>query len=279
MSSGANRIKPINVSVLGAGRMGRQIMREMAQDPAYALSGVWVRADSELEGTELSAIGGEAAAGVTAASDLAAVLEAADVAIDFTLPAASRTVSEAAAAAGVPLLTGVSGLGREHLEGLQAAAGRIPVFYDRNMSLGVAVMRRLAAQAAALLGDDFPAEIHDTHHAAKRDAPSGTALLLGESLAASRGRELRDVMRYDPGGTARRRDAGDVVFHVTREGEHPGRHEVRFTGPAESLAITHEVSDRAVFALGALRAARWLVDHPPGFYGMSDLLDDLPGSG
>lgn len=273
------QVKPLNIGLLGAGRMGRQIMREMARDPGCALSGVWVRAGSELAGAELSAIGGEAAAGVTAGSDLAAVLEGADVAIDFTLPAASRSISEAAAAAGVPLVTGVSGLERADLEGLEAAAGRIPVFYDRNMSVGVAVMRRLVGQAATLLGEDFPAEIHDTHHAAKRDAPSGTALLLGESLAAGRGRELGEVMRYDPEGAAERRDRRDIVFRVTREGEHPGRHDVRFTGPAESLAITHEVSDRAVFALGALRAARWLVDRPPGLYGMQQLLDDLLDGG
>jgi 4-hydroxy-tetrahydrodipicolinate reductase len=258
--------------------MGHEIMRAMSARAEYALAGVWVRPTSELLGTDFVAVAGPAAAGIRADSDLAAVLDNADVAIDFSLPAASRAVVDAALAARMPLVGGVSGLGDDDLQAFREASRSIPVFYDRNMSIGIAVMRRLVRQAGALLGSEFPAEIHDRHHAKKRDAPSGTALLLGEALANSRGQNLQDVMRYDPAGRSSARDAGDIVFQVTREGECPGRHDVYFTGAAERLSIGHEVSDRAVFALGALRAARWLAGQRAGLYGMDDLLADLTGN-
>lgn len=253
--------------------MGRQVLRAIVERPDVALGGVWVRRAGELSDRDLDAIGGDAAS-----SDLAAVIDGADVALDFTLPAANGAIVEAVVAAGKPYVCGVSGLDDSDLASMRAAARAIPVFHDRNMSLGVAVMRRLAEGAAAVLGEDFPVRIHDTHHAGKRDAPSGTALLLGEALAAGRGRRLRDVMHYDPDGDPPTPIApGDIVFHVTRAGEYPGRHEVCFEGTAERLTLIHDVGDRAVFALGALRAARWVVAQPPGLYDMQDLLGTVAG--
>jgi 4-hydroxy-tetrahydrodipicolinate reductase len=265
------------ISLLGAGRMGREIMACINEDPGLTLAGVWVRPGSSLLGVSMAEYAGPGAAAVTASSDLPAVLAAADVAIDFSLPAATPAILDAVCKSSTPLVCGVSGLNADLQAALQRAAGAVPVFYERNMSIGIALMRRLVADAARLLGPDFAASIHDLHHAAKLDAPSGTALLLGEALAAARNQVFADVMRYNADGTPAARSDGDIVFEVRREGQHPGSHTVRFQSAAETLSIRHDVSNRRVFASGAVRAARWLRGRPAGFYTMQDLLaDSLP---
>jgi len=258
--------------------MGREILAAMAGQPGLRLHGAWVRPGSDLDGADLAAIPGErgeAAHGIVATSRIDDVLSGADVAIDFSLPEASREIVTASVRAGTPLVCGVSGLGADDLDAMRDAASAIPVFYDRNMSIGVAVMRRLVAQSASMLGPEFQVDIHDTHHAHKRDAPSGTALLLGESVAEARGQDFRRVMHYSAGQQGAGRSPGDICFHVTRKGEHPGQHTVTFSDAAEQLSLVHDVRHRRVFAAGALRAARWLATRPAGWYGMSDLLDDL----
>ncbi len=262
----------IAISMLGAGRMGREIMACIARDPGFSLSGLWVRKGSALLDSDLSDYAGVTASVVRPTADLALALQNADVAVDFSLPGASCGVIEAASAAGKPLVCGVSGLDSVARAAMQAAALSIPIFYDRNMSLGVAVLRRLVAEAGRILGTDFAATIHDLHHAGKLDAPSGTALLLGETLAVARGQEFARVMHYAD-DTAHA--DGDIVFKVRREGEYPGAHSVNFAGEAESISLSHEVSDRRVFAAGALRAARWLKGQSAGLYNMQDMLADL----
>lgn len=265
------------ISLLGAGRMGREIMACIRDDPGLALAGVWVRPGSRLLGASMAEYAGPGASPVVASSDLPAVLANADVAIDFSLPAATPAILDAVQRASTPLVCGVSGLSADLQAALRRTADVAPVFYERNMSIGIAVMRRLVADAARLLGPEFSASVHDLHHAAKLDAPSGTALMLGEALAAARKQAFAEVMRYSADGTPTARNNADIVFDVRREGQHPGNHTVRFAGAAETLAISHDVSDRRVFAIGAVRAARWLRDRPAGFYGMQDMLaDTLP---
>ncbi len=253
--------------------MGREILAVMPEQPGLQLHGAWVRPGSDLDGGDLTAIAGDAGRGITASSRIDDVLRGADVAIDFSLPEASREILAASVRAGVPLVRGVSGLGDDDMAAMREAARAIPVFYDRNMSIGVAVMRRLVAQSASLLGPEFHVEIHDTHHAHKRDAPSGTALLLGESVARARGQDFRQVMQYPAGQQDAGPAPGHIRFHVTREGEHPGQHTVSFSDAAEQLSVVHDVRSRRVFAAGALRAARWLATRPAGWYGMNELLD------
>ena len=258
--------------------MGREILAAMAGQADLRLHGAWVRAGSDVDGCDLAALpgeAGEAGRGVVATSRIDDALSGADVAIDFSLPEANREILAASVRAGIPLVCGVSGLSDDDLAAIREAARALPVFYDRNMSVGVAVMRRLVAQSASLLGSEFRVDIHDTHHAHKRDAPSGTALLLGESVAEARGQDFGDVMRYPAGQHAAARSPGDIHFHVTREGEHPGRHTVAFSNAAEQLSVVHDVRDRRVFAAGALRAARWLATRSAGCYGMTEFLDDL----
>jgi len=254
----------IAVCLLGAGRMGRAVLDALDTHAGrFRLSGVWARRPESLPDS----------IGERAASDITRALSGADVAIDFTLAGATATVLDAVVRAGTPLVSGVSGIAGPDLDAMRRAAARIAVFHERNMSVGVAILTRAVEDAARVLGEDYAASVSDLHHAAKKDAPSGTALKLGEALARARRCRFADVMRYDPEtGQGRRESPADIVFDVRREGEYPGRHAVRLAGPHETLEFCHEALDRQVFADGALRAAEWLVGREPGLYGMEDLL-------
>ena len=223
----------IRVAVAGAGRMGKAIAAGLESQDDLELAGLWGRGD-----------------------DLAALVRQADVVIDFSLPAGTEQVLEAVQAHGKPLVCGVSGLDEKQMRRLDAAATEVPVVYDRNMSLGIAVLARSVRDAAASLGIDFDVEIAEVHHVHKKDAPSGTALKLGEIVAAARGEQ----------GT------GSVRFHSERRGDVPGDHEVVMSSPTERLSFAHSVTTRQVFADGAIRAARWIATQPPGRYEMSDVL-------
>ena len=253
----------IGIAILGRGRMGRAIQSCIADSSEVRVASMWVR----------DGVSTDRGASYIQSIDLGAVFSPADVAIDFTLPAATEQVIAAAIAAGIPLVCGVSGLTEENRQHMADAAGKIPVLYDRNLSLGVAVMRQLVELLGSTLGDQFSAEIHETHHVHKIDAPSGTALQLGEVLAASRGQSLDDVYHYDKDGNSSP-DPGDIHFEVVRRGEVPGEHSVIMSSTNETLSLTHKVTDRRVFAAGAIKAARWLLTQRPGLYGMQDLVAD-----
>lgn len=244
----------MKVAVLGAGRMGRALVRCIEARPELELAGVWARN-----------------------GDLHGLLEAADVAVDFTLPDATLDVLAGATRAGKPLVCGVTGLDDRQMKQVAEAAGSIALLYDRNMSVGIAVLAELVALAGASLGPAFAATIHEVHHVHKKDAPSGTALKLAESLARARGREFRDVYRFRPGGEAPRESAGDIVVTAERCGEVAGEHRVRFESGLEALDLHHSVSDRSVFAEGALTAAAWLTGRPAGLYAMRDVVQARSG--
>lgn len=223
----------IRVAIAGAGRMGKAIAGALDTHEDLELAGLWGRGD-----------------------DLDALVRSADVVIDFSLPEGTIQVIDTVRAHGRPLVCGVSGLDDDQLACIDAAAAEIPVVYDRNMSLGIAVLARSVREAAASLGLAFEVEISEVHHVHKKDAPSGTALKLGEIVAAARGEQ----------GT------GSVRFHSERRGEVPGDHEVVMASPTERLSFAHSVTTRQVFADGAIRAARWVVNQRPGRYGMGDVL-------
>ena len=187
--------------------------------------------------------------------DLAEIVEQADVLIDFSLPEATPTVLETATKHRVPLVCGVSGLDESQVAAIEAAATTVPIVYDRNMSLGIAVLDKLVRDAAVALGSDFAIEIHETHHVHKIDAPSGTALKLGESVAAAAGLST-DAINYES----------------ERRGEVPGDHQVIFRSATETVTLGHSVTTRQVFVDGALHAARWVVAQPAGRYLMADVL-------
>lgn len=213
--------------------MGQAVAASIEQQQDLRLAGIWTR-----EG------------------DLDAVVAAADVVIDFSLPEGTVAVLDAVLRHDKPLVCGVSGLNDAQRAQLERAAARVPVVYDRNMSLGIAVLEHSVRQAAASLGKEFDVEISETHHIHKKDAPSGTALKLGEAVAAARGED----------GT------GTVRFEAERRGEVPGDHEVVMRSQTERLTFAHSVTTRQVFADGALRAARWIIGQAAGLYGMRNVL-------
>ncbi len=223
----------IRVAVAGAGRMGQAVARMIAASEDMELLGTWRRGE-----------------------DLDVLVRDADVVIDFSLPDGTLRVLQAVGDHAIPLVCGVSGLDPQQVARLAATAATVPVVYDRNMSLGVAVLNRAVRDAAASLGTDFEIAISEVHHVHKVDAPSGTALKLGETIAAARGEQ----------GT------GSISFSSERRGEVPGDHEVVMRSPTERLTFAHSVTTRDVFAAGAVRAARWVIGQPPGTYGMSEVL-------
>jgi len=250
----------MRIAVLGAGRMGQELMRAIAINDELRLASVWTRKEFSVDD------------GIVVSDDLAAVLAVSDVAIDFSLPEATAIVLEAVLAAGKPLLIGVSGLDSASIDAIDKLSKSVPVLYDRNMSLGIAVLDRVVREAAAALGAGFEAEVHETHHVHKKDAPSGTALKLGASLAEARQQDFETVREYHPAGLKRPLAPGQIGFEVSREGEVPGEHTVMLYSDSERLELKHVALNRRVFADGALKAAQWLVSQPAGLYSMQDLL-------
>ena len=260
----------LNVAILGTGRMGRELAAALAGRRDARLAAAWLHRDERPAWLPPA---------VLATTDLDAVLGAADVAVDFTLPAATPEVLDAVARTATPLVCGVTGQGGEVADHVRETAARVPLLFDRNMSYGIAVMKELAACAAKRLGVEFAVEIHEKHHVHKKDAPSGTALALGEAVAEARGVAFAEVYRYPPQG-AGAGGPGELLFRVEREGEVAGEHRVVFDSSAERLVLVHAVTDRRVFAEGALKAAAWLVRQPPGHYRMANVLrPGHPGGG
>jgi 4-hydroxy-tetrahydrodipicolinate reductase len=192
--------------------------------------------------------------------------------VDFTMPAVIEANLRACVDHGTALVVGTTGLEERHLKALAKAAHEIPIVYARNMSVGVNVFMELVARAAKALGEGYDVEIAEAHHRHKVDAPSGTALALGERLAEQQGRKLDELAVYTRHGQIGPRVPGTIAFSVTRGGNIVGEHAVRFIGTEEEVEFVHRASDRKTFARGALRAARWAVGRAPGLYSMVDVL-------
>lgn len=196
-----------------------------------------------------------------------------DVLADFSAPSALETTLDAAVAHGVPVVIGTTGLEERHHWLIDAAAERIAVLQTGNTSLGVTMLAALVRDAAARLGPDWDIEILEMHHRHKRDAPSGTALLLGEAAAAGRGVSLDERVVRGRDGAGEPRAQGAIGFAALRGGSVVGEHSVIFAGPGERIALSHHAEDRAIFARGAVRAALWLLGRAPGRYRMEDVLE------
>lgn len=267
-------MQALPIAILGAaGRMGTTLVRLIQADPErYRLSGALSIADDPRLGDDAGVVAGTDACGVALSANLEEALAGASVAIDFTLPSATSTHLAACQAAGVPLVLGTTGIDEETLRLLGDTARELPIVYARNFSVGVTLLTALTRQAAARLGSEYDAEIIEAHHRAKRDAPSGTALALGEAVAQGRGVTLSEVADWSRHGDTGARQSGHVGFAVVRGGSIVGEHTVLFAADEERLELTHHAVDRSVFARGALRAARWLAARPPGLYDMEHVL-------
>ena len=264
--------EPIRIAVAGAsGRMGRMLVEAVRAAPDCRLAGALDRPDSPALGLDASAFLGQAS-GVPITADLAAGLADADVLIDFTRPEGTMEHLEACRAAGVALVIGTTGFSPEQKARIEAAAQAIPIVMAPNMSVGVNVVLRLLDMAARALDQGFDIEIIEAHHRHKVDAPSGTALAMGEVVAAALGRDLRDCAVYGREGVTGERDPSTIGFATVRGGDIVGDHTVLFAGTGERIEITHKSSSRATYAQGSLRAARFLSGRAPGLYGMDAVL-------
>jgi len=262
------------IAIFGiTGRMGQTLVRALGERGAaqpLRLVGALASPLSVRLGSDAAA--GAAPTGVVITADPRTALKDAVVALDFSLPQCVADNARACMAARVPLLVGATGFDGATREVLETAAAIIPVLIAPNTSIGVNLVARLVKLAAGALGPGYDVEISEAHHRMKRDAPSGTALALGEVVAAARGRKLADVAVFERHGSDAERRAGDIGFTVLRAGDIVGEHMVTFAIAGERVEIAHRATDRITFARGALQAAEWLYRRPPGLYSMDDVL-------
>jgi len=259
--------------LIGAGgRMGAQILRQLSQTPMLRLTGAVASQRSGALGCDAGVQAGIHETGVPLSATLPPLLGEADVAVDFSTAAAAAANLAACAAAGVPLLIGTTGLPQDLQAPLAAAARRIALLVAPNTSLGVNVLVELVRRVAQALPHSFDIEVLETHHRHKRDAPSGTALALAGAAAQGRGQSLAEQACFSRPQHGGERADGQIGFAVVRGGDVVGEHQVLFLGDGERVSLGHAVTDRAVFARGALLAARWLARQPPGQYRMVDVL-------
>jgi 4-hydroxy-tetrahydrodipicolinate reductase len=243
-------MKSARVLLIGAkGRMGRAIMEAARTDTEARVVGECDRGD-----------------------DIAGAMRDCDVVVDFSQPETVAEICRGCVESSKALVMGTTGHSPAQLELLRETAQKIPVLHAPNFSIGVNALFWLAGKAADLLGEDFDVEISEMHHRHKKDAPSGTAKKLAEILAAARKLDPAKDLQYGRKGMIGDRSAREIGIHSLRGGDVVGDHTVIFAGPAERLELTHRASSRETFARGALRAARWIMDKPAGFYGMDDML-------
>ena len=257
---------PLRVACVGAlGRMGERVRAALADADDAELVGA-------LESPGHPGLDTEVAPGVRVVDDASRAFANASVAIDFSIPRSTAAALRSAADADVAYVCGTTGFSAAERAELDAAAARIPIVWAPNFSVAVIVLAHVVATAARLLGPDFDAEIVEAHHAAKRDAPSGTALRLAEAIAQARGQDLGKVIVAAREGDVGARSPGAIGVQSLRGGDNPGEHSVYFFGRGERLELVHRAATRDHFAPGALRAARWLRGRAPGLYTMDEVL-------
>ncbi len=250
--------------------MGRTLIEAIVATPDMKLTAALEVAGSPLVG-QLAAPGASAAVEVRISGDLSAIGDA-DVLIDFTRPAGTLAHLDACRRAGVAMVIGTTGFSEEEKARIDEASRSIPVVFAPNMSVGVNVTLRLLEIAARTLAEGYDIEILEMHHRHKIDAPSGTALKMGEVIAGATGRKLEECAVYSREGVTGERDPSTIGFAVLRGGDCVGEHTVVFAGTGERVEITHRATSRNTFSAGALRAARFVAGRSPGLYGMSDVL-------
>jgi 4-hydroxy-tetrahydrodipicolinate reductase len=261
----------IKVAITGAGgRMGRALIEACTQADGMTLAAALDRPGSSSLGLDAGELAGVGRLGVAVQPSPDG--QPFDVMIDFTRPEATREFVSHCRQHGRRLVIGTTGFDEAGLKAIREAAKTIPIVFAPNMSVGVNLCFKLLETAARVLGDSTDIEIHEAHHRHKVDAPSGTALRMGEVIARTLGRDLKTDGIYSRHGTTGERPRGAIGFSVVRAGDIVGDHTVLFAGGGERVEIRHHAESRKTFATGALRAARWLTKQPPGLYDMQDVL-------
>jgi 4-hydroxy-tetrahydrodipicolinate reductase len=263
---------PLRVAVAGAcGRMGHMLIEALCTAPDCTLAGALDVPGSPALGQDAAAFLGRTS-GVPVTADLDAGLANAQVLIDFTRPEGTLAHLDACARRGVKAVIGTTGFSDAHKARIAEHAQRLAIVLAPNMSVGVNVVLRLLDTAARALAEGYDIEIVEAHHRHKVDAPSGTALAMGEAVAAALGRDLKRCAVYGREGVTGERDASTIGFATVRGGDIVGDHTVLFAGTGERIEISHKATSRATFAQGALRAARFVAAKPSGLFGMADVL-------
>jgi 4-hydroxy-tetrahydrodipicolinate reductase len=259
--------------IAGAGgRMGRTLIRAISETQGLSVVGALEQPGSPLGGQDAGALAGLQPSGINILSDPAPLLASADAIIDFTVPASTTALASLAAELGLIHVIGTTGLSAQEEAAVAEAARRATIVKSGNMSLGVNLLAALARRVARTLDADFDIEIVEMHHNRKIDAPSGTALMLGEAAAQGRGIDLKGHSARARDGHTGARRKGDIGFAALRGGTVVGEHSVIFAGPAERIELVHRAEDRMLFANGALKAVIWARDKKPGLYSMADVL-------
>ena len=261
------------IAVMGAaGRMGKTLIEAVQQADGAQLSAAIDRADSSLVGADVGELVAQGKIGVNLSGDLNAVLDQFDVLIDFTHPSVTLKNLEICRAAGKAMIIGTTGFSPQEKQLLAEAGKQIPIVFAANFSVGVNLCLKLLDTAARVLGDEVDIEIIEAHHRHKVDAPSGTALRMGEVVADALGRDLQKVAVYGREGQTGARERETIGFATVRAGDVVGDHTVLFAADGERVEITHKASSRMTFAKGAVRSALWLQQRSPALYDMQDVL-------
>ncbi len=261
----------LSIHIVGArGRMGTALIREIMSSEDLTLASAVDRSGSPGLGVDAGKLAGGLETGIMVSDELEP--RRGSVVVDFSLPEATDHNVRRCAEAGVPLVCGTTGVSETTEELMREAAADIPIVYAANYSVGVTMLLRVAALAARALGPDWDAELVELHHKHKRDAPSGTALRLGHAVAAAREQEFSKTYVGDRTRRREPRGADEIGVVAMRGGDSVGEHTLMFLGEGERLELTHRARDRAIFARGALRAARWGADRDKGLFDMMDVL-------
>lgn len=262
----------VKIAISGAGgRMGRELAIAALSDPEVEVASGTEVPGSAVLGADIGALCGRPAIGTAVTTDMRSALAKADVLVEFTVPAATVEHLRMASELGKGAVVGTTGLSAEEVEVVHAAARRIPVVMAPNMSVGVNVLLQVVPLIARLLGKGYDLEIVEAHHRGKKDAPSGTALKLAEAIAAAIGSDLSKTATYGRSGLAPRRE-GEIGIHAVRAGGIVGEHQVLFANDGEQIEIVHRAFSRQNFALGAMRAVKYVAGKGPGLYTMNDVL-------
>lgn len=263
----------IRIAVAGAGgRMGHSLVQAVTETEGLRLGAATERPGSSLLGADAGELAAVGALGVTLVDDLAKVMDDFDVLIDFTAPAATAAHLALCRAAGKRMVIGTTGLDEGQRAAIAAAGEQIGIVFAPNMSVGVNLCFKLLDIASRVLGDDVDIEIIEAHHRHKVDAPSGTALRMGEVIASALGRDLKEVAVYGREGHTGARDRQTIGFETIRAGDVVGEHSVWLAAEGERVEIAHKASSRMTFARGAARAARWIAERDAGQFDMQDVL-------
>ena len=265
--------QPLSIAVTGvSGRMGQMLVQAIAERDDCTLGGATERPGHDWIGRDLGEAMGGQATGITVSDDPLAVLAGVRAVLDFTSPPATVAHGDIAAQARIVHVIGTTGLEADHLARLSAAARHSTIIRAGNMSLGVNLLTVLTRKVAQALDADFDIEIVEMHHHHKVDAPSGTALMLGEAAAEGRGVDLAEVSDRGRDGQTGARERGDIGFAALRGGDVVGEHDAVFAGAGERIVLRHIATDRMIFARGAVKAALWGARQKPGEYSMLDVL-------